>query len=130
MYYSKKEVVKKMGDLGNVKTEILENIAKYRQLRGVTQKEISEATGKNRSTVSGWEIKNSAPDIELLPKICKALNISISDLLGKYANERTADGLSKELQELLKKAEDLNKEGQEKLLEHSDLLGYKYKKNT
>ena len=115
--------------LGEVKTKILENMAKYRQLRGVTQKEISEATGKNRSTVSGWEIKNSAPDIELLPKICKALNISISDLFGKYANERTADGLSKEFQELLKKTEDLTEEGQEKLLEYSDLLGYKYKKN-
>ena len=128
MYYSKKEVVKKMGDLGNVKTEILENIAKYRQLRGVTQKEISEATGKNRSTVSGWEIKNSAPDIELLPKICKALNISISDLFGKYANERTKDGLSKELQELLKKAEDLNEEGQKQAKDFFDYLDYKFNK--
>ena len=115
--------------LGEVKAEILENMAKYRQLKGITQKQMSEATGKNRSTVSGWEIKNSAPDIELLPKICKALDISISDLFGKYANERTKDGLSKELQELLKKAEDLNEEGQERLFELSDLLGFKYKKD-
>ena len=62
-------------------------------------------------------------------KICKALDISISDLFGKYANERTKDGLSKELQELLKKAEDLNEEGQERLAEYTGFLGFKYKKD-
>lgn len=116
--------------MDDIRKTIIKNLIFYRKKRGLKQKEISEATGKNRSTVSGWEIKNSAPDIELLPKICKVLNISISDLFGKYANERTADGLSKELQELLKKTEDLTEEGQGKLLEYSDLLGLKYKKNT
>ena len=118
-----------MNKLGEVKTEILENIAKYRQLKGITQKEISEATGKNRSTVSGWEIKNSAPDIELLPKICKVLGISISELFGKYANEMDKNELSPKLKELLKRAEDLNEAGQDRLFELSELLGYRYKKD-
>ena len=61
-------------------------------------------------------------------KICKALDISISDLFGKYANERTKDGLSKELQELLKKAEDLNEEGQKQAKDFFDYLDYKFNK--
>ena len=49
-----------------------------------------------------------------------------------FAPESAVQGtleLAYNLQELLKKAEDLNEEGQERLFELSDLLGFKYKKD-
>ena len=116
--------------MDDIRKSIIENMIFYREKRGMKQKELAEIIGVKANTVSTWEGGTNAPSLQALYKICKALNISISDLFGKYANEQTADGLSKELQELLKKAEDLTEEGQGKLLEHSELLGYKYKKNT
>ena len=116
--------------MDDIRKTIIENLIFYRKKRGLKQKEFAEVIGAKKSTVSTWESCKNAPSIEVLYKICKVLNISISDLFGKYANEQTADGLSKELQELLKKAEDLTEEGQGKLLEHSELLGLKYKKNA
>ena len=116
--------------MDDIRKSIIENMIFYREKRGMKQKELAEIIGVKANTVSTWEGGTNAPSLQALYKICKALNISISDLFGKYANEQTADGLSKELQELLKKTEDLTEEGQTKLLEYSDLLGLKYKKNT
>lgn len=104
-------------------------IKHFMEARNKAQKEFAKDLGIAESTLSCYISGTRTPNFEIMYKICKALNISISDLFGKYANEQTADGLSKELQELLKKAEDLTEEGQGKLLEHSELLGYKYKKN-
>jgi transcriptional regulator with XRE-family HTH domain len=120
------------GDFMNneIKMVFGNQIKHFMEARNKAQKEFAKDLGIAESTLSCYISGTRTPNFEIMYKICKALNISISDLFGKYANERTADGLSKELQELLKKAEDLTEEGQGKLLEHSELLGYKYKKNT
>lgn len=115
--------------MNEIRKTIIENMIFYREKRGMKQKELAEAIGVKANTVSTWESGTNAPSLQALYKICKALDISISDLFGKYANERTTEGLSKELQELLKKAEDLNEEGQERLAEYTGFLGFKYKKD-
>ena len=104
-------------------------IKHFMEARNKAQKEFAKDLGIAESTLSCYISGTRTPNFEIMYKICKALDISISDLFGKYANERTKNGLSKELQELLKKAEDLNEEGQERLFELSDLLGFKYKKD-
>lgn len=104
-------------------------IKHFMEARNKAQKEFAKDLGIAESTLSCYISGTRTPNFEIMYKICKALDISISDLFGEYANERTKDGLSKELQELLKKAEDLNEEGQERLFELSDLLGFKYKKD-
>ena len=110
-------------------TEVItQNIKKKRKEKRLTQGQLAEMVGVKDNTVSTWE-SGRVPEAIYLYKICKALDISISDLFGKYANERTKDGLSKELQELLKKAKDLNEEGQERLAEYTGFLGFKYKKD-
>ena len=110
-------------------TEVItQNIKKKRKEKRLTQGQLAEMVGVKDNTVSTWE-SGRVPEAIYLYKICKALDISISDLFGEYANERTKDGLSKELQELLKKAEDLNEEGQERLAEYTGFLGFKYKKD-
>ena len=109
--------------------EITQNIKKKRKEKKMTQGQLAEAVGVKDNTVSTWESGINAPSLQALYKICKALNISISELFGKYANEMDKGELSPKIKELLKRAEDLNEEGQERLFELSDLLGFKYKKD-
>lgn len=104
-------------------------IKHFMEARNKAQKEFAKDLGIAESTLSCYISGTRTPNFEIMYKICKALDISISDLFGKYANERTTEGLSKELQELLKKAEDLNEEGQERLAEYTGFLGFKYKKD-
>ena len=104
-------------------------IKHFMEARNKAQKEFAKDLGIAESTLSCYISGTRTPNFEIMYKICKALDISISDLFGEYANERRKDGQSKELQELLKKAEDLNEEGQERLAEYTGFLGFKYKKD-
>lgn len=105
-------------------------IKHFMETKNKAQKDFAKEIGVAESTLSCYISGTRTPNFELMYKICKSLDISISELFGKYANEKKKEEFSSEIQEILKKAEDLNKTGQGKLLEHSELLGYKYKKNT
>lgn len=52
----------------------------YREKSGMDQKALANAVGVLISAVSNWENGRSRPDINLLPKICKALDITFYDL--------------------------------------------------
>ena len=58
------------------------NIAKYRKAKGITQEELGAKLGVTNQAVSKWESEVSMPDVMLLPKIAKALNITLDDLYG------------------------------------------------
>ena len=107
---------------------ITQKIKEKRKEKHLTQGQLAEMVGVKDNTISTWE-SGRVPEAIYLYKICKALNISISELFGKYANEMDKGELSPKLKELLKRAEDLNETGQEKLFELSELLGFKYKKD-
>ena len=61
-------------------------------------------------------------------KICKALNISISDLFGKFSNEKNKEDFPPKLQDILRLAENLNEIGQERLFEQAEFFYNKYEK--
>ena len=56
---------------------------KVRKREKITQKQIAEALGVDRSTVAKWETGKAAPRAALLPKLAKILNCSIEELLTK-----------------------------------------------
>ena len=62
-----------------------ENISKilisYRRKHNLTQKELASMIGVSPKTISKWECGNGLPDVSLLDKISKTLDISIDDLL-------------------------------------------------
>lgn len=58
----------------------LEGLAPRRTASGMTQKELAEALGVERGTVSMWEIGRSWPPARLLPAISDVLQCSIDDL--------------------------------------------------
>lgn len=59
-----------------------ENLKKYRKLKGLSQEELALQINVVRQTVSKWEKGISLTDAELLTKIARTLEISVSELLG------------------------------------------------
>lgn len=61
---------------------ICERIRFYREHMGMEQKALADYIGITPNSISNWENGRSRPDVNLLPGICEALNISLYDLFG------------------------------------------------
>ncbi len=59
---------------------ICERIKHYREVLGMEQKTLAEQIGVTKNSVSNWECGRSRPDVNLLPAISEALNITLYDL--------------------------------------------------
>ena len=59
---------------------ICERIKHYRELMGMEQKALARLIGVTPNSISNWENGRSRPDVNLLPGICEALNITFYDL--------------------------------------------------
>lgn len=59
-----------------------DNIKFYLNKYGMTQKDLADRIGTKPGAVSKWINKSQAPDVELMPKVCEVLNISLEDLFG------------------------------------------------
>lgn len=57
-------------------------IRKQRKALGLEQQDIAEAIGYTKSAVGNWELGFSRPDIIAVPKLCKALKLSLHELMG------------------------------------------------
>jgi transcriptional regulator with XRE-family HTH domain len=69
-----------------VRNEIAKNLAYFRKEKKLTQEDLGQQLGVKRNTVSSWESGINAIDVEVLFQICQILNVSVSDLFGKFAN--------------------------------------------
>ena len=58
-----------------------ENFRKSRIAAGMTQQQSAEKLDLDRSSVAKYEKGESTPNLKNLPEICKALDISIDELL-------------------------------------------------
>jgi transcriptional regulator with XRE-family HTH domain len=56
-------------------------LRQYREARGMNQKEFAKSIGVGGARVSNWEQGLNRPDVDILAKICEALNVSPSELL-------------------------------------------------
>lgn len=56
-------------------------IAELRRKKGITQEEMADKLGVTAQAVSKWENDQSCPDISLLPKLAKMLDITVDELL-------------------------------------------------
>ncbi|MBR4472747.1 MAG: helix-turn-helix transcriptional regulator [Oscillospiraceae bacterium] len=62
---------------------ICERIRFYREKRGLEQKVFAGLIGVTANAASNWERGRSRPDVNLLPAICRALEITLYDLYGE-----------------------------------------------
>lgn len=80
---------------------ICERIRYFRELAGIEQKELGKRIGISPNTISNWETGRSRPDINLIPAVCGALQVSLSDLFGIEDPEEVKAGLAPREQNLL-----------------------------
>lgn len=57
-------------------------IRAQRKALGLEQQDIAEAIGYTKSAIGNWELGFSRPDIFAVPKLCKALKLSLHELMG------------------------------------------------
>lgn len=58
------------------------NISNKREELALTQADIANILGVDRSTVAKWETGQSLPRAELLPKLAQILKCTVDELLG------------------------------------------------
>ena len=61
--------------------EIGGRIKKFREEKGISQKDFAAQIGVSNSRVSNWEQGINRPDVDLLAAICNVLSVSPSELL-------------------------------------------------
>ncbi len=64
-----------------MKYEIGMRIRKYREKSGLSQKELAQLINVSNSRISNWEQGINRPDADILADLCRALNVSPSELL-------------------------------------------------
>ena len=67
-----------------MKYEIGSRIRRYRKENGLTQEQLEDKINVTKNRVSNWEQGINRPDADILADICRALNVSPSNLLGVY----------------------------------------------
>ena len=64
-----------------LKYEIGAKIRKYREQRGLSQKELAAMIHVSNNRLSNWEQGINRPNADMLADLCHALNVSPSELL-------------------------------------------------
>ena len=63
-------------------------LKKARENKGLLQSDVEEITGLKRSTLSGYEIGRTQPDIETLGILADLYEVSVDWLLGTKGGQR------------------------------------------
>ena len=82
-----------------IREEIRKNLIKYRKEKGISQKELANLLNISPPSVSIWETGRNSIDINNLYNICKILDISFNDILGKYNNNKEENEEIREVKE-------------------------------
>ncbi|MBR0183579.1 MAG: helix-turn-helix transcriptional regulator [Clostridia bacterium] len=93
-----------------IREEIRKNLIKYRKEKGISQKELANLLNISPPSVSIWETGRNSIDINNLYNICKILDISFNDILGKYNNNKEENEEIREVNELFNKLDNEGKE--------------------
>ncbi len=67
--------------LGDKNMGFAENFKNARKAANLTQEQVAEALGLDRSAVAHYEKGDSTPHFKNLPKICEILDIKLEDLI-------------------------------------------------
>lgn len=65
-----------------VKESVRQNIRKFREKLGISQRELADRLEVNHSTVAYWEIGKSSPNVETLAELCRIFNTTPAILMG------------------------------------------------
>ena len=63
------------------RTHVGQVIRKYRTAAGMDQAELASKLGYSKTAIGNWELGLTRPDIDNVPRLCKELNIPVTELL-------------------------------------------------
>lgn len=83
-------------------------ITELRKEKGYTQKQLADIIGVSDKAISRWETGRGLPDTSIMPNLCTALSISVSELLsGQRLSQEAYNGKAEEIMvDLMKQTED------------------------
>lgn len=61
-------------------TIILNNVSYYRRKKGLTQTQLARIVGYSKNTISSLETSNYSPGVDLVFRLCLALEVDFMDL--------------------------------------------------
>ena len=64
------------------RTHVGQIIRKYRTEAGLDQAQLAERLGFTKNAIGSWELGRTRPDIDTVPRLCQALGIPVTELLG------------------------------------------------
>lgn len=70
-----------------MKYEIGNRIRKFRKECGLTQEQLADKINATKSRISNWEQGINRPDADVIADLCRALNVSPSDLLDVHLTD-------------------------------------------
>ena len=76
-----------IGEVIFLKYEIGSRIRLYRKQSGLTQEQLADKINVTKSRVSNWEQGINRPDADIIGGICRALNVSPSNLLDVHLSD-------------------------------------------
>ncbi|MDE2014782.1 MAG: helix-turn-helix domain-containing protein [Alphaproteobacteria bacterium] len=63
-----------------------ERIAAFRKGHGMTQVQLAELMGVAQQVVGSWEVGRSRVPVAILPRLARALAVTVADLIGEEAS--------------------------------------------
>ena len=107
--------------------EFKDMIKNYRQIMGLSQRELAARLNLSPSTISMYEVGNREPDFETEEKIADFFNVDLNTLRGKDTEAdpapAAAPSLSPDRLDLLEKYDVLNDEGRAEAVRYIGMLG-------
>lgn len=98
-------------------------LANLRKARGLTQKQLADATGVSRRVITYYENGETPyPPAHLIKPIAKALKVSADELLGLTDLKKYLNPEHSALWKKLQKIETLSKKDQKALISHLEAL--------
>ena len=95
------------------------NLVSSMEAANINQVQLADKLGISKGTVNNWARGNNSPDVDMVPKICKVLGISVLDLYAPTKFEsndvketRKAPSLSDEAQKVAVRYSKLDRYGQ------------------
>lgn len=70
-----------------MKYEIGNRIRKFRKECGLTQEQLADKINATKGRISNWEQGINRPDADVIADLCRALNVSPSDLLDVHLTD-------------------------------------------
>lgn len=114
-----------------------DRLRKARKDKCLTQKQLADLIGAKHNSISDWENNKNRPDPDTIEYICGALEIPVSRLFSESVQNKNSPELTEvssedhaDMHPLLKIYNELNTDGQDRLMEYAEDLSDmpKYKK--